>query len=351
MDRLSFALRFPFSDSSREIIKSLNISTDSLPENAIRRGALLVSKAFSATKPSLPPSQLSRAEQESELAAFPIAKMFVSLMDERAAPQRLALYFQKSTFSFLVDSHNPKDSCIELADDLKVNYSLVDSEMYFAQIPLIDYLDIHFVDEELKLVNAPLEDGKVFLNLNHFARFLSEKAYKKIIDSLPIPSAQIPKPLHAVAKSLQTQLAVSEKKSFDLKLAGKIDPSLFPPCMSAVYVDQLAGKKLPYTHRLAIASFLYQLGMPKPQLLEVFSKSPDYKKEIAEYHIDRIIDKQLSAPGCAKISEQGMRVRECDKACTFKHPVQYYISHLRAKNRLANRASSVRSQSFGGTAN
>jgi DNA primase large subunit len=106
--------------------------------------------------------------------------------------------------------------------------------------------------------------------------------------------------------------------------------------MQAVYADQLAGKKLHYMARLALASFLHKLGMSKDELLILFSKSPDYKKSVAEYHIDRIISSDLSSPGCKKLWDYGLRVAACEKECKFKHPLQWYIAKLRIRNQKKN---------------
>ncbi len=198
-------------------------------------------------------------------------------------------------------------------------------------------MNIYFVDNETKLINKSVDGGRVFLGVNDFARFLSEKTYKKIYDSLPIPKEAIPKKYQALARSIDSQLIKIEKKNFDLRLTGKVNPDFFPPCMKTIYAQQLAGEGLSYYARLSLGAFLYQAGMSKVDLLSLFSKSPDFKKHIAEYHINRIFEKELSAPGCRKIKDYGLRVKECDKECTNKHPMQYYLQKLRQNNRFKNK--------------
>jgi DNA primase large subunit len=250
--------------------------------------------------------------------------------------EKFALLIKNYCFSNLLDSKNPKDLCALLADDFGLKYSFVEDSDYFVKVSLIDYLQIYFIDAESKLINKPLLMGEVFLNINDFARFLSEKAYARVLDSLPIPEKNISKNIIPLARSIDSQLVVMEKKNFDFKLAGKIDPNLFPPCMGVLYADQLAGKKLSYMGRLALASFLFQLGMSKTELMTLYSKSPDFKKHIAEYHINRIFEKELSAPGCVKMFEYGLKVPACEKECKYKHPFRFYLSKLRVKNRMKN---------------
>jgi len=340
MDKLLFAQKFPFSNTARNYLKELDISLTSIPENAIKRAALIVSRSFSSSSYVLDVASPTKEMLELELVAFPVAKMFVSLMRAPKIMEKLASFFQKSTFNSIVSSSAPKDLCIELADDLGVKYSISSERDFFVEVPLIEYLGIYFIDEELKLVNKPVVKGRVILNVNDFARFLSEKAYQKIIDSLPIPKDEIPKILYPLATSIDSQLIVIEKKNFDLKLSGVIDPVLFPPCLAALYSNQLAGKKLSYTERLVLGGFLHKLGMSKSDLLAVFSKSPDFDKRIAEYHLDRIIEKDLDVPAFKKIhDEYGLRTKDCAVLeGDFKHPLQYYLAKLRVKNRLKNKS-------------
>jgi len=57
---------------------------------------------------------------------------------------------------------------------------------------------------------------------------------------------------------------------------------------------------------------------------------------------NRIFEKELSAPGCRKIKDYGLRVKECDKECTHKHPMQYYLREIRQNNRLKTKTKAVR---------
>jgi len=339
MDKLLFAQKFPFTKKAREYLKEANVSVDKIPESAIKKAALMVSRAFSGNLYTIDSASPSKEFLETEITAFPAAKMFVSVMKAPNIIEKFSMMVYKNTFNYLVENEATKDLCVELADDFELKYSLSNEKNYFVEISLEEYLKINFIDEEIKLINKPVNKGVVYLNVNDFARFLAEKAYVKVFDSLPIKKENVPKTILDLVKSVDSQLVVMEKKTFDLKLAGKIDPNLFPPCMQAVYTDQLSGKKLHYMARLALGSFLHKLGMSKDEMLILFSKSPDYKKQIAEYHIDRIIASDLSSPGCKKLWDYGLRVKECEKECKFKHPLQWYIAKLRIRNQTKNSSS------------
>jgi len=336
MDGLFFE-KFPFSEKAKQKLKEIGISPEDVPEHAIRKAALIISRANANKKYDLDSANLTDEMVEIELMAFPIAKMFLSLMKTPNIIGKFSELMMKKTFDELVDNKDSKNLCLLLADDFKIKYTLSEEDGFFVEVPLLEYLNIYFVDNETKLINKSVEGGKVFLGVNDFARFLSEKTYKKIFDSLPISKEAIPKKYQSLARSIDSQLIKIEKKDFDLRLTGKVNPDFFPPCMKVLYAQQLAGETLSYYARLSIGAFLYQVGMSKQDMLSFFSKSPDFKKHIAEYHISRIFEKELSAPGCRKIKDYGLRVKECDTECHYKHPMQYYIGKMRQNNRLKNK--------------
>ena len=335
MNNLLFAQKFPFTQIAKNVLKDLDISIDDVSESAIKKAALIVSRSFSGEKLNFDLINPSKSALELDIISFPIAKMFVSSMKTNNMVEKFSSFYFKNTFNNLVDSDSSFDLSLRLADDFGLKYVLTE-EKGFVEVDLLDYLKIFFVDNESKVVNKQVYNGKVLLNQNDFARFLSELAYSKVFSSLPIPLNQIPKRISFLSKSIDSQLIVMEKKSFDLKLVGKIEPNFFPPCMLALYNDQLAGKKLTYSARLALASFLYQVGMNKTELMTLFSKSPDFKKSVSDYHVSRIFEKELSAPGCQKMTEYGLKVNECGKSCKYKHPMQFYLSKLRISNRIKN---------------
>ena len=191
MDSLFFE-KFPFTEKAKSRLKEMDISPEDVPEAAIKKAALLISRANANKKYDLGVSNLTDEMVEMELMAFPVAKMLLSLMKTPNIGGKFADLIRKKTFDEIVDSKDSKDLSLILADDFKIKYKLSEEAEFFVQIPLLEYLNIYFVDNETKLINKSVEGGEVYLGVNDFARFLSEKTYKKIVDSLPIPKEAIP---------------------------------------------------------------------------------------------------------------------------------------------------------------
>jgi DNA primase large subunit len=304
---------------------------EDVSEREIKRAALMISRAFSSQNYVLDMEITDNEIFRREIIAFPIAKLIISLMKIQNINEKFSELIRKKTFDELINEK--QDIFFELADDFKINYEL--SERYFVSIPLLEYLRIYFINEETKLINKKVFEGKVYLNSNDFAHFLAEKAYAKVLNALPVPKESIPNKFFELAKNISLQLMQMQQKNFDEHISEKMNPELFPPSMKELYTRQLSGKKLSYYERLAVGGFLQQVGMRKQEMMNFFSKSPDFKKHIAEYHVNRIYEKGLSAPGYKKMNEYGIVVLDEEKK--FKHPVAYYLSKIRKKNRGKNK--------------
>jgi DNA primase large subunit len=328
MDPIVFAQLFPFTEIAKKIIKETGLTPENVPEQAIKRAALMVSRAVSGKEYLLGINRPTKEILENEIIAFPIAKMFVSSTKITNIEQKFSLLIQKTAFTNILESDNPQELAIEIAKDFGLDFKLSDEKEFFVELPLIEFLSINFNNDELKLINQAVEKGIVYLNLNDFARFLSEKAYMKTIETLPISKEHIPKKIQQLSKSIESQIFVMEKKEFDLSVEGKLDPNFFPPCIKIIYAQQLEGRKLPHFSRLTLATFLKAVGMTLEEQVKIFSKSPDFKEHLARYQLQRIYEKDLSAPSCQKIAEYGLKVKEC-VTCDVKHPLQYYKREMK----------------------
>lgn len=333
MNGLFFAQKFPYTEKSKNILKEINIDFDEISEQAMKRAALLILKANSNKEYEVDLSSNSRELLKNEIVAFPIAKLLISTMQIPNLFEKFSLIIAKKTFTYLVEDDDAKEICLELADDFKLKYDLSDIE--FISIDLIDYLNNYFIFSESKLINKKIIGGKVYLNVNDFARFLSEKAYKKVFDSLPISKENIPKKFLKLSKNIEGQLSNIQQKHFDEKIIGKVTPNYFPPSIKRIYENGLAGQKINHYERLTIGGFLRQVGMTPEQIIQFFSKAPNYKKQLTEYHVKRIFESELSAPGYAKMNEYGIIIEQEEKK--FKHPLQYYKSKMKINNKLKNK--------------
>ncbi len=333
MNGLFFEQKFPYTERAKNHLKQKKILLEDVSEEEIKKALILIIRAHKEQDYLPEITNPDKENCEKEVIAFPTAKLLLSAMNITGLEEKFSDLFRKKTMSEILSEKDLESIALELADDFGIKYELCEKD-FFLKIILTDYLENYFRDEESKLVNKHVEKGFVYMNTNDFARFLSEKAFKKIIDSLPIKKESIPKNIQKIARNASSQLRTIQQKNYNQKISAKINTKNFPPSMLELYNRQLGGEKLGHYERLTIALFLRQIGMNKGEMLSFFSKSPDYKKHVAEYHVDRIFEKELSAPSFKKMDDYGINITLEEKK--YSHPVRYYLAKTRANNRKKN---------------
>ncbi len=323
LEQLLFAQRFPFSARAKEILKEIGLSLEDVPEETINRAVIMVSYAFKGKEYVLDIKSSDLLEQE--IAAFPVAKILVSLVGEDQLYRGFASMISKSAFFYLEKSPNRKQLALDLAEDLGIEFKLAEENGFFVSVTLNDFLSANFKSPALKLVNQSVEAGRVFLNVNTLCRFISGFVFSMILNGLPVPTAGLPSFYRAMASQLKGSKEVySERVAF--KVEGKINPNAFPPCFASLYQKQMSGESLPHMARFLLASFLNAVGLPEKSIFDAFKKSPNFDERVASYQIKRIVAQNYAPASCEKVKGYGF-CQEQD--CRVKNPVGYYRRQLR----------------------
>jgi DNA primase large subunit len=324
IEQLRFAQRFPFSSLARRIVKELGLSLDDLDEEAVGRAAIMVSHAFSGKRYAL---DINTSELlEHEIVAFPIAKLLVSAMKNPSLYKGFSLMVARSTFFYLESSPERKQLCLDLAEDLSIDFEVVEEKGVFVSLPLHQYLAIGFSDASLKLVNQSVEGGRVFLNVNAFCRFLREAVFSRVLGSLPVETSGLPQGLKALAGQLSQQLRQTQFEGLSFRGESKGGPNDFPPCVASLYQRLGRGERLPHMARFFLATFLSAVGMPQQQIAGLFKKSPDYNEKIVSYQLRRIAGQKYAPASCEKVDSYGLCPR---RDCGVRHPLSYYRKRLK----------------------
>ncbi|MBI4053529.1 MAG: hypothetical protein HY394_05855 [Candidatus Diapherotrites archaeon] len=325
---LLFAQKYPFSSAAMRILKDSNVSLDETAENrpVIERAVFMI---VSAWKDKQQPLEHVSSEEilEREIMAFPAAKIILGQMKNGQADKKFASWTAKNTFKNLQDEPDRGKASQELAGELGISASLSDSPDFFVSVALPDFLSIGFRDESLKLVNQKVSDGRVFFDENGFCHFLAEKVYWNVFESVSGQQPAVPNAFKRIASQVSSHLNSLRERDFELKLSGKIDPNLFPDCMASLYSDLLEGKNVPHMGRFFIAAFLSSIGMPEEDIVELYSKTPNFSRKMTAYQVKRIVGKQMSAPACKKVREYGFCPK--GKDCNVSHPVSFYQRELK----------------------
>lgn len=111
----------------------------------------------------------------------------------------------------------------------------------------------------------------------------------------------------------------------------------YPPCIKEMLRVARAGDNhlrderahgLNHSERVALATFLKLVGMPKERVIEVFQDVPDYNRKTTEYQVGWIFDHDNYK--CAKCATmRAYDICHCDETCgSCGSPIYYYKEHF-----------------------
>ena len=324
VEELKFAQKFPFTETARKIVEEKNFSLKDIPPEVVNR-ARVMALTCAKKKCYFPLVKENREILENEILAFPTAKIMLSTLREPRLYEHFAFSVSKAAFKNINEFKNLREILIDLATELKIRFELTEEKNLFVEIPLPQFLEIFFRDENLKLVNQQVSHGKVYLSEKEFARFITEVIYYRIFSSLPVDLKSVPSALKIEAQKMASELKVRQRKEFK-DFLGKLDVNAFPPCTAAMYADISEGKNLSHLARFDLATFLVAVGMPAEKIIELFKNTPNFNERVTRYQVERLAGKQgnkYSPPNCAKtVSHQlCQRTPECEG---ITHPLQFY---------------------------
>jgi DNA primase large subunit len=330
---LHFAQQFPFSETAKRIIKEKKISLDTVPESVLQRAKAMV-EASDKKKTYAPHIASSRSFLENEILAFPVAKVIVSLQNDSRQWEKFSRMVANTTFSHLMANEKKKKVLLDLADEMNVKFTYLTTSPFFVKLDLVDFLEINFNDDLLKVVNQKIEKGQIYLKEDAFARFLAELVFARVFSSFPVEGKFIPAKLKDEASRVAGQIKIKRKREFK-EVFGKVDVESFPPCMAEIYADMLEGKRVAHLARFDLATFLVAVNMPIEQIITLFKNTPNFNEKVTRYQVERIAGKKgtrYSPPNCAKIHSHQLckKITECNR---INHPIQFYKNRKRAKKK------------------
>ena len=183
--------------------------------------------------------------------------------------------------------------------------------------------------DEWRLVNRELADGEVPVTEPELLELLGEAVSNRVVDGLPL---QVP---DEIAESLVDETAHLRERIASLELVREIDtvvPELFPPCMKALLDDIQKGEHLAHHSRFAITAFLTSIGMTTDEIVELYRVNSAFGEEMTRYQTDHIRGEtsptEYSAPACATMQSYGDCVNMDDLCERISHPMAYYERRL-----------------------
>ena len=325
---LSYAQKYPFAEVAKRVVKESGFTLENIPEPVLDVSRKMINAAFSE-KEFVPKIHAYKEIFQTQVLAFPVSKILVSIIGRYELYRKFSKMFSKTIFTYLESEKD--DVLIDLAYELKLGFDLADSKNYFVKLDLSDYLKPELNEVFMKLINSDVEKGKVFLNRNDFARFISLVVGQQIIDSLPVPVKNIPSFFKKVAENIEDDFSKTVRKRFSKSDFGEVAPESFPPCMQKMYSELASGIQVNHSARFAIATFLSGIGMSSERIIEVFRSTPNFNERTTRYQVEKLAGvkgKGYASPSCDKLRTLNL----CVSNCPVGHPIQFYSKEILKQN-------------------
>ncbi|MFA6332400.1 MAG: DNA primase regulatory subunit PriL [Methanoregula sp.] len=333
---------FPFLKKAQDHARGRFSSLDSLLSDA--RGQALVDRALARVQDAITPKKVFAPDvtgtPEEEIAAYAMARIIVSCVNDRQLIDRLTRYEAERAYYFLVreedwnQNYQQEDGeysrlCVALAAELGIRITQ-------DRMPLVDYVELvaPLHDDRFHLVNRRLERGFVEIKKEERYELVRERVRILLRRDLPhkVPAAlceQLSPRVTALKKAYQEQM---------LQQFGSIEESAFPPCMQALITALTAGTNLTHAGRFALTSFLHTIGMDLNGIAALYARSPDFNPEMTMYQVEHITGRggsgtEYTAPACAAMRTTGLCVHRDPLCEKVSHPLSYY----KVKNRDASK--------------
>ena len=331
----SLHARYPFLSSARDTVAAADVDLATV----VDAGDPAVERAVERVVGAVEDGAVGEAHRDvrTELLSYPIARVLVSLIDQPALTRRYAGAEAEAAhrrFTEELSADAPELRSVE-TDQLTLDALLSEFELVddiherpegFA-VAVVAYLQhaARLRDDEWRLVNRDLSDGRVPVSRPELFRLLQQAVERRVEAGLPL---SVP---DAIADPLADEVAEIEGVLDELDLTREIDtvvPELFPPCMQALLDQIQQGEHLEHHSRFAITSFLTSIGLTTDEIVDLYSINPGFGEQMTRYQTDHIRGDSgptdYTPPSCATMQSYGDCVNKDDLCDAISHPLSYY---------------------------
>jgi len=323
--------KYPFLKETADYVRKLDFQIEDL---ASPEFAKVLERAEERVEEAILDTLVSRKlrNEDVEILSFPVAIVLTVAAQNTFIQKRYALAEAKQTYEDL--KTEPKDKIQTIAQDF--NWTLeptpIPQPPYEFTLHFTDYLKntTHLRESKWKLVNRPLDQGKVYLTRNETARLLSEEVRRHVEkrqEAKDLPT--LPQEILALAekvKKLSTErIGESEMGGFPKVVV----QTAFPPCVNALYQAFSSGRHLSHIGRFTLTSFLVNIGMPTETVIDLFKSFSDYNERMTRYQVEHIAgDKgsrtRYTPPSCDTLRTHSVCTNSDEMCRRIRHPLAYY---------------------------
>ena len=342
------AAKYPFLIEAVNLVKTVNPRLEELSNpnymKALKRGAQRVIEAIISGEVSI-----NLSNPIIELLSFPIANMFVTIIEDEFLSRRYALSEAVRIYKLLVEESEERIIHIatqELSWDIQLDRSTIDGQSFNYSLSFNDYLNAAsgFREKKWKLINRLMVEGYVKISKIDAARLIQFEVEDFIQENVSQHvNISLPEPVHDFLEKITKVFEENRNRIGEKSLPKEVLNEAFPPCMKYCLESLLAGRRASHMERFGLTSFLVHVGMNINRIIELYNSVTDFDESMTRYQIEHIAGlrgtrTKYTPPTCSTLRTHGI-CRNKDALCEkIKHPLAYYRN--KAKN-LAQQTNKV----------
>lgn len=312
--------KYPFLKEAHDLVSSSAYSLDNFLKS--RTGTVISKKASEriqkAIKPPYSFENVRNEFPEGEILAYAISRVIVSCMKERAVTDKICRYEAEKAYFYLQTEDKDKKDYVSRSMGIDPSSDEIPVHTYVGLVP-------NLKESKWQLVNRELRNGMVRISNEEKSELLKERIRTVLHQQLPLPVSDS---ICELLKPAIDEISVNYKQII-FEQFGTLDEGSFPPCMKAIIAAVSEGTNIPHTARFAVTAFMHTIGMDLHQIVEVYTRAPDFDVQKTMYQVEHISGRggtEYTPPGCATMKTYGLCVNP-DALCKNKsvtHPLWYY---------------------------
>lgn len=237
-------------------------------------------------------------------------------------------------------SNENYDNIIQYFDALGIHNTSIENNNFF-KIPFDIFIKYNkkLSGNTYRLIYQMLNNGYVYIDIDQVAHILREYLavkIREIYDRMKYDDANyIFEGFYSTLDELKENF-IKENSKNTMNL-GKVDFSIFPPCVKEIINEIKDGGNPSHMARFTLATFLHKIGMGNNEIVKIFSNTADFDEKSASYQVDHltgvISGTEYTPPKCSTLKSNHLCYMGDDPLCPhIKHPLQYY--EIKAKDKI-----------------
>lgn len=333
MDDLSTFAKYPFLEGAKKYIRDSGPNVNDLLQNVLyeRARTIGVERVDNALKNGdVGKRSLSTdSDKIMEILSYPLARMITVGVKDNYIKRRYALGEAYHAYKSL--QNEPVPFLLKVSEELNIK-SQQDENSKNIKAFFKDYLhNAPTRYKKWKMVNRDMDKGYVIISTKDLSRLMLESLKRKIEEEIStLESNKLIEQVFSLDIKRYQRIISKQKKEQNTIPIGKLSIEKLPPCMKDILNAIQEGENVSHMGRFAIVSFLNSIELNLQEILQLFSKAPDYQEERTRYQVEHITGTSSStsykSPGCDKMRTYGIcPVEKIDDLCKeVFHPISYY---------------------------